>query len=141
RYTLPFHAPFFIPNSILLLPPQKFPALISSPPDRCSSIPANKCSSGDSSLQAAFQTYGGGSYGGSEALFTSQGIMLVTKTMHTTDPKSFVRVPDEMFPKFYYKKDEPNKKLHSLTQMFDVTCKRTKGRTYADNYDNTTQEN
>ncbi|KAL8230183.1 hypothetical protein R6Q59_000468 [Mikania micrantha] len=58
-------------------------------------------------------------------------IRMSQKNMHTAGPKSFARIRDEM------KNDNPNKKLPTLTQMFEHTRKRTEGRIYADTYDDT----
>ncbi|KAF5764796.1 putative transposase, Ptta/En/Spm, plant [Helianthus annuus] len=56
------------------------------------------------------------------------------KNMHTAGPKSFARICEEM------KNDNPNQEFPTLTQLFERTCKRTKGGVYVDTYDDTARK-
>ncbi|KAL8202030.1 hypothetical protein R6Q57_011177 [Mikania cordata] len=69
-------------------------------------------------------------------------ISVSQKNMQTAGPKCFARIRDEMITYLSYTielfiNDDTNKKLPTLTKMFEHTCKRTEGHAYVDTYDDT----
>ncbi|KAL8202036.1 hypothetical protein R6Q57_011183 [Mikania cordata] len=69
-------------------------------------------------------------------------ISVSQKNMQTAGPKCFARIRDEMITYLSYTielfiNDDTNKKLPTLTKMFEHTCKRTEGHAYVYTYDDT----